>query len=70
VGLELNFRAKHLRSKNHVKTLVSIGKVPEDALNLIKENGHILGNIDITDCELARSSLLSKFLGSITLFQK
>ena len=54
--------AKHLRSKNHVKTLSSLGKLPEDALNLIKENSIVLASIDATDSESAYESLFRKFL--------
>lgn len=52
--------AKHLRTKNHVKSLVQQGKLPDDALNLVKDNtGHLL-EVDTNNCEQARLSLLSK----------
>lgn len=48
---------KHLRSKNHVKTLVSIGKLPEEANHLlVKEHAKALGSIDAGDCEKALHS--------------
>lgn len=52
--------AKHLRSKNHVKMLANTGKLPDDALTLIKENSAVLASVDATDCESARQSLWSK----------
>ncbi|KAI1724486.1 transcription factor HIVEP3 [Ditylenchus destructor] len=53
--------AKHLRSKNHIKSMVNSGKLPESALSLIKdkEQNNVLGNIDTADCEVARISLLN-----------
>uniref|UniRef100_A0A183BYZ9 C2H2-type domain-containing protein n=1 Tax=Globodera pallida TaxID=36090 RepID=A0A183BYZ9_GLOPA len=49
--------AKHLRSKNHVKTLVSLGKLPEEANHLLaKEHSKVLGSIDAGDCEKALHS--------------
>ncbi|KAL3104172.1 hypothetical protein niasHS_002199 [Heterodera schachtii] len=49
--------AKHLRSKNHVKTLVSLGKLPEEANHLLaKEHSKALGSIDAGDCEKALHS--------------
>ncbi|KAH7728185.1 Zinc fingerC2H2 type family protein [Aphelenchoides avenae] len=49
--------AKHLRSKNHVKMLANTGKLPDDALSLIKEHAAVLASVDATDCESARQSL-------------
>uniref|UniRef100_A0A1I8BBY5 C2H2-type domain-containing protein n=1 Tax=Meloidogyne hapla TaxID=6305 RepID=A0A1I8BBY5_MELHA len=49
--------AKHLRSKNHVKTLVSLGKLSEDANSLlIRDHSKALGNIDASNCEKALHS--------------
>ncbi|CAD5233782.1 unnamed protein product [Bursaphelenchus xylophilus] len=49
---------KHLRSKNHVKTLASQGKIPEDALSLIKDHSSQLAQIDATDCVQAKRTIL------------
>jgi DNA-directed RNA polymerase subunit RPC12/RpoP len=51
---------KHLRTKNHIKSLAQKGKLPEDAMNLIKENSNILASLNASNCEQARRSLLSK----------
>ncbi|MFH4979733.1 hypothetical protein AB6A40_006442 [Gnathostoma spinigerum] len=53
--------AKHLRSKTHVQKLESLGKLPDDALFIItrKENGACLNEVDTTDCDRARTSLLA-----------
>lgn len=53
--------AKHLRTKNHVKSLAQQGKLPDDSLTLIKDNASALANVDATNCDQARISLLSKF---------
>uniref|UniRef100_A0AAF5Q5P0 C2H2-type domain-containing protein n=1 Tax=Wuchereria bancrofti TaxID=6293 RepID=A0AAF5Q5P0_WUCBA len=52
--------AKHLRSKTHVMKLESLRIIPEDSLSLItrKEGGVYLNEIDTTDCERARQSIL------------
>uniref|UniRef100_A0A2K6VY29 C2H2-type domain-containing protein n=1 Tax=Onchocerca volvulus TaxID=6282 RepID=A0A2K6VY29_ONCVO len=52
--------AKHLRSKTHVMKLESLRIIPEDSLSLItrKEGGVYLNEIDTTDCEHARQSIL------------
>lgn len=50
--------AKHLRTKNHVKVLTQQGKLPEDALVLIKDNINYLSNVDATSCKTARLSIL------------
>jgi hypothetical protein len=64
VDCNLGFRthgvlAKHLRSKNHVKTLANTGKLPEDAMGLIKDHSAVLANVDAQDCESARISILN-----------
>ncbi|VDM45272.1 unnamed protein product, partial [Toxocara canis] len=58
--------AKHLRSKTHVMKLESLGKLPDDALTLItrKENGACLNEVDTTDCDRARASLIA-IIGSL-----
>lgn len=53
--------AKHLRTKNHVKSLAQQGKLPDDALTLIKDNPTHLANVDATNCDQAKASLLSEF---------
>lgn len=68
---EVGFRthgvlSKHLRSKNHVKTLVQQKKLPEDSLGLVKDYASQLIQIDTTDCEQARKTLISK----LTTFYK
>ncbi|EJD75353.1 zinc finger protein [Loa loa] len=52
--------AKHLRSKTHVMKLESLRIIPEDSLSLItrREGGVYLNEIDTTDCERARQSIL------------
>ncbi|CAG9529553.1 unnamed protein product, partial [Cercopithifilaria johnstoni] len=52
--------AKHLRSKTHVMKLESLRIIPEDSLSLItrREGGIYLNEIDTTDCERARQSIL------------
>ncbi|VDM93448.1 unnamed protein product, partial [Litomosoides sigmodontis] len=52
--------AKHLRSKTHVMKLESLRIIPEDSLSLItrREGGIYLNEIDTTDCEHARQSIL------------
>ncbi|VBB26669.1 unnamed protein product, partial [Acanthocheilonema viteae] len=52
--------AKHLRSKTHVMKLESLRIIPEDSLSLItrREGGVYLNEIDTTDCEHARQSIL------------
>lgn len=54
--------AKHLRSKTHVMKLESLRIIPEDSLSLItrKEGGVYLNEIDTTDCEHARQSILGQ----------
>ncbi|KAI6191972.1 Transcription factor HIVEP3 [Aphelenchoides bicaudatus] len=42
--------AKHLRTKNHVKSLVQQNKLPEDALLLVKDNAGYLLEVDTTNC--------------------
>lgn len=44
--------------------LESLGKLPEDALTLItrKENGACLNDVDTTDCERARASLIGEVI--------
>ncbi|PAV70610.1 hypothetical protein WR25_02029 isoform G [Diploscapter pachys] len=53
--------AKHLRSKTHVMKLETLKRLPEDTLSLItkKDNCQCLNDIDTTDCEKARESLLA-----------
>ncbi|UMM40454.1 hypothetical protein L5515_017078 [Caenorhabditis briggsae] len=53
--------AKHLRSKTHVMKLESLQKLPADTMSLItrKDNGACLNEVDTTDCERARMSLLA-----------
>ena len=53
------FLAKHLRTKNHVKTLQQQNKLPDDALALFKDNPSHLANVDATNCEQAKLSLIS-----------
>ncbi|VDM95973.1 unnamed protein product [Thelazia callipaeda] len=52
--------AKHLRSKTHIIKLESLRIIPEDSLSLItrKEGGAYLNEIDTTDCDRARQSIL------------
>uniref|UniRef100_A0A1I8EPX2 C2H2-type domain-containing protein n=1 Tax=Wuchereria bancrofti TaxID=6293 RepID=A0A1I8EPX2_WUCBA len=52
--------AKHLRSRTHVMKLESLRIIPEDSLSLItrRERGVYLNEIDTTDCERARKSIL------------
>ncbi|CAD5230409.1 unnamed protein product [Bursaphelenchus okinawaensis] len=49
---------KHLRSKNHVKTLAAQGKIPEDALSLIKDHTNQLAQIDASDCVQAKKTII------------
>lgn len=63
VDCNLGFRthgvlAKHLRSKNHVKMLVTLGMLPEDSNELIKEHSYVLSGVDVSNCDMARKSLL------------
>lgn len=72
--------AKHLRSKMHVMKLENSDKLPEGTYLLIETSGGAcLNDIDTTDCDRARSSLLAlartlggaegtidKFIGSST----
>lgn len=55
-----------------MKTLSSLGKLPEDAINLIKENSNVLASIDASDSESAYESLFRKFVNAIkkTLMQR
>uniref|UniRef100_A0A1I7XIS6 Phosphatidylinositol 4-kinase beta n=1 Tax=Heterorhabditis bacteriophora TaxID=37862 RepID=A0A1I7XIS6_HETBA len=52
--------AKHLRSKTHVMKLESMKRLPEHSLSLItkRDNGACLNEVDTTDCEKARKSLI------------
>ncbi|KAE9551933.1 hypothetical protein FO519_004862 [Halicephalobus sp. NKZ332] len=56
--------AKHLRTKNHVKALCASGRLPEDALSIIRDNTSVLSGVDASDCEAARNSLL-EIIGKI-----
>uniref|UniRef100_A0AC35FVR0 C2H2-type domain-containing protein n=1 Tax=Panagrolaimus sp. PS1159 TaxID=55785 RepID=A0AC35FVR0_9BILA len=63
VDCSLGFRshgvlAKHLRTKNHVRQLCSLGKLPEDAMSLIRDNSSALAGVDASDCDTARISLI------------
>uniref|UniRef100_A0AC34GZF0 C2H2-type domain-containing protein n=1 Tax=Panagrolaimus sp. ES5 TaxID=591445 RepID=A0AC34GZF0_9BILA len=63
VDCSLGFRshgvlAKHLRTKNHVRQLCSLGKLPEDSMTLIRDNSSALAGVDASDCDAARISLI------------
>jgi uncharacterized Zn-finger protein len=64
VDCSLGFRshgvlAKHLRTKNHIKQLCTLGKLPEDAMNILRENSSVLTSVDVSDCDTARTSLIA-----------
>lgn len=57
----LGVLAKHLRSKNHIKSLVSQGKLPDEASALLaKEYSRELGSIEASDTEQARKSIMGR----------
>ena len=57
-----SFEWPNFRSKTHVMKLETLKRLPEDTLSLItkKDNCQCLNDIDTTDCEKARESLLGK----------